>query len=131
MISSTNKFACRRNDDETLTLIVNNEAVSSRLIGRGIEAQYVIGDKYLLILQADQTKIIAYVLNADLQVIDEQVIGHWYFDSLFGDTKIIQPDTVQLTFGTTGTIKISDEPIRNGLFEKKRYLTCSGLPIEI
>lgn len=131
MISSTNKFACRRNDNETLTLIVNNETVGSRLIGRGIEAQFVVGDKYLLILKVDQTKIIAYVLNSDLQVIDEQVIGHWYFDSLLEDAKIIQPDTVQLTFGATGTIKISDTPIKNGLFKKKRFLTCSGLPIEI
>lgn len=131
MISSTDKFACRRNDDDTLALIVNGEAVGPRLIGRRIEAKYLIGDKYLLILHVDQTKIVAYVLNADLQIIDEQVIGHWYFDSSFENAKIIQPDTIQITFGTTGTIKVSDRPVSNGLFEKKRYLTCSGLPIEI
>lgn len=131
MISSIDKFACRRNDDETLTLIVNSQAVSTRLIGRWIEAQYLFGDKYVLILGADQTKIIAYVLDADLQIIDEQVIGHWYFDSSFEGARIIQPDTIQITFGTTGTIKVSDWPVSNGLFEKKRYLTCSGLTIEI
>ena len=131
MISEIDKFVCRRNDDETLTLIVNDEAVSERLIGRQIEAQYLIGDKYLLILQADQTKIVAYVMDTDIRIIDEQVIGHWYFDSLFEDVKIIQPNAVQFTFGTTGTIEVSEEPISKGIFGKKRYLICSGLPIEI
>ncbi|HEY8099397.1 MAG TPA: hypothetical protein VIF82_01490 [Burkholderiaceae bacterium] len=130
MITPIHKFGHQRIGDDTLKLDIGGRGVGPILAGRSIKAQFEIDDRCLLILEGDQTKIAVYLLNADFQVIDHEVIGHWYFDALVENISVVQPDSIQLTFGTTGHIQISKVPVSRGLFKKKRYLICEGLPIE-
>ena len=130
MITATEKFSYKRIDDNTLSLIVNGKTIETVFIGRRIEAQYQVGEWYLIVLQADPTKIMIYLLDENFQVLDEQGVGHWYFDCIFEDPEIVQPDTLKFIFGTRGEIKVLEQPQKPGLFKKKRHLQCSGVGIE-
>ncbi len=117
-------------DDGYINLCLDGSPIGEKFAGRKIEAQYQIDNYYLLFLEEDSNKLIVYLLDSSGAILDDQVVGHYHYDSLFEKPEILSPDTLEFTFGSRGTVKVTPEPTRLGAFTAKRYLHFDGITIE-
>lgn len=123
-------ITCENINDDCLNLYLDGQLLDGKFAGKNIKAQYSVYNWYLLFLEADSNKLIIYLLNNNGEILDDQVVGHYHYDSLFRNPEILSPDTLEFTFGSRGTVKVTPEPTRLGAFTAKRYLHFEGVTIE-
>lgn len=126
----SNRIKFERINDDNAALSLDGSPLNGEFIGRCIEAQYEVYGFLLVILEADLEHVVIYLFGRDGKTLDKQIIGHWYFDSIFEKPEIKAPDTLEFSFGTKGSVTVSKKPTRSSLFKAKRYLHCQGFTVE-
>jgi len=126
----SNRVTYDKIDDDTGFLLLDGTMLEREFIGRGIEVQYEVYDCLLVILEVDLEHLAIYLLDRNGKTLDEQHIGHWYFDALFENPEIRDTDTLAFDFGKKGSVTVSEKPTRSSLFGKKRYLHFHGFTVE-
>lgn len=128
-MKNTNRLKLERINDNSIYLYLDNVKLPGTFSGRALEAQYEVYNWLLAILELDPEHLIFYLIDQSGVVIEQQIIGHWYFESLFENPKIIDQDFLEFTFGTCGKLKILQVPEYSMLSKRECYLKFEGVVI--
>lgn len=82
-------------------LLFNRQPISTTLDGTCLDAQFVIGNKYLLILSDDipyEETLRFYLLDASLRVVDWLELGAPYSPGVLGDLRDVGADRLEFSF---------------------------------
>lgn len=125
----TNRIKLEKINDDSVHLYLDNVQIAGTFLGHTLEAQYEVYNWLIVILELDPEHLIFYLVNEFGSVIDQQTIGHSYFEGLFENPKIIDPDSLEFTFGTRAKLKVLKAPEYSMLSKRNCYLQFEGVVI--
>jgi len=127
MIEST-KIMFSKIDDDIIKKIGESSG-GVKVAGRYFEAQYKFGKLYFVILTADETTLTLVLLNADGEIMDQEFIGHWYFDSYIKIHGSLTENFLEFQLCEKRTVCIERPSEKGNKNENVRYLKFDGFSI--
>ncbi len=128
-LQSINEFQIKTTtelpDEEPRVLLENTKSNKQvELLGKTFEAQYRIGDNFLILFTLDcpfEESLYIYYLNHDLQLLDSLYLGAIYAAGIVTDLAIVNPDKIQFSFfgDERWTLQVLSSP--KYLFSSNRY----------
>ena len=128
-MQNIDRFKLERFNDDSTYLYLDDVKISGTFPGRMLEAQYEVCNRFLVILELDPEHLIFYLIEKSGVVIEQQIIGHWYFESLFENPIILDQDSLEFSFGTRGKLKVLNFPEYSMLSERDSYLQFEGVVV--
>jgi hypothetical protein len=127
-----NRICIESTDADNLELSLDRKPLSELLPGRGVEAQFEVFEWILLVIEVNPEYIGIYLIDENGEIIDSEILGHWYFDSAFENPVVKGSDTLEFFFGSKKmALTIAPPPSKPGKFDKSRLIHYQDTTSEV